>query len=290
MEGHALSASLFGDLERINHRPKPFQFYTASDLWTDDHTSKQMLAFHLNEDLDVASRKTSFIDKSVAWLVSRFGLDQGRHVIDFGCGPGLYTSRLARLGAVVTGVDFSARSIDFARAYASRHDLRINYQRANYLAFDTPGQFDLILMIMCDYCALSPKQRAIMLEKFASLLSPHGHIVLDVYSHTAFRQREESSTYAKNLMQGFWSPHPYYGFLNVVKYESEKVVLDKYTIVEEQRTREVYNWLQYFSVETIEREFNEAGLDVEDVLSNVAGDPFDAEAVEFAVVARGTSS
>ena len=213
MDVHAFSPSLFADLERINHRPKPFQFYTASELWTDDHTSRQMLAFHLNEDLDVASRKTSFIDKSVAWLVSRFGLDHGRRVIDFGCGPGLYTSRLAKLGAVVTGIDFSARSI---------------------------------------------------------------------------RHRKESSTYAKNLMDGFWSPHPYYGFLNVVKYESEKVVLDKYTIVEEQRTREVYNWLQYFSVETIEREFDTAGLEIEEVLSNVAGDPFDAEDLEFAVVALGT--
>ena len=286
MEGHALSPSLFGDLERINHRPKPFQFYTASDLWTDDHTSKQMLAFHLNEDLDVASRKTSFIDKSVAWLVSRFGLDQGRHVIDFGCGPGLYTSRLAKPGAVVTGVDFSARSIDFARAYASRHDLRINYQRANYLEFDTADTFDLILMIMCDFCALSPEQRATMLQKFASIMSAEGRLVLDVYSHNAFRQRSESSTYEKNLLNGFWSRHPYYGFLNVVKYESEKVVLDKYTIVEPQRTWEVYNWLQYFSVETLEQEFNHAGLEIEEVFSNVAGDPFDAEAVEFAVVVR----
>ena len=288
MQEHALSPSLFGDLERINQRPKPFEWYTARDLWTDDHTSKQMLAFHLNENLDVASRKTSFIDKSVAWLVSRFGLDHERHVIDFGCGPGLYTARLARLGAVVTGVDFSTRSIDYARAYASRHDLRINYQSANYLEFDTPGRFDLILMIMCDYCALSPRQRATMLEKFGSLLSLHGRIVLDVYSHHAFRQREESSTYAKNLMNGFWSPHPYYGFLNVIKYEAEKVVLDKYTIVEQQRTREVYNWLQYFSVETIEQEFNAAGLEIEEVLSDVAGEAFDAEAPEFAVVVRGS--
>ena len=245
-----------------------------------------MLTFHLNGDIDVASRKISFIDQSVAWLVSRFDLDKGGQVIDFGCGPGLYTARLAERGASVTGVDFSARSIDYARAYARRNNLYVNYQRANYLDFDVTGKFDLILMIMCDFCALSPVQRAILLQKFTSIVSAEGHIVLDVYSHNAFRQRRESSTYEKNLLKGFWSRNPYYGFLNVVKYESEKVVLDKYTIVESQRTWEVYNWLQYFTVETLEQEFKAAGLEIEEVFSNVAGEPFDAEALEFAVVVR----
>ena len=63
-------------------------------------------------------------------------------------------------------------------------------------------------------------------------------------------------------------------------------MLDKYTIVESQRTWEVYNWLQYFTVETLAQEFNAAGLEIEGVFSNVAGEPFDAEALEFAVVVR----
>ncbi len=290
MDIHRHSPSLYGDLERINERPKPFEIYTARDLWTDEHTSEQMLAFHLNGDIDVASRKTSFIDKSVEWLVSRFGLGDGGQVIDFGCGPGLYTSPMARLGASVTGIDFSARSINYARAYASRNDLHVNYVRTNYLEFNTTGRFDIILMIMCDFCALSPAQRATMLQKFTSLMSAQGRIVLDVYSHNAFRQRSESSSYERNLLHGFWSQNPYFGFLNVVKYESEKVVLDKYTIVEPQRTREVYNWLQYFSVETLAHELNSAGLEIEEVFSNVAGDSFDAEAAEFAVVVRRSDS
>ena len=56
---------MFEKLEKINERPKPFGFYTASDLWTDEHTSKQMLSFHLNEEIDVSSRNHEFIEKSV---------------------------------------------------------------------------------------------------------------------------------------------------------------------------------------------------------------------------------
>jgi hypothetical protein len=63
---------MFDDLRRIYARPKPFEYYTASDLWTDEHTSAQMLRYHLDERVDISSRNAPFIDRSVAWIVSRF--------------------------------------------------------------------------------------------------------------------------------------------------------------------------------------------------------------------------
>ena len=48
-----------------------------------------------------------------------------------------------------------------------------------------------------------------------------------------------SSRYEMNLLNGFWSSEPYYGFLNTFKYEEEKVTLDKYTIVERTKIRTV---------------------------------------------------
>ena len=40
-------------------------------------------------------------------------------IADFGCGPGLYAQRLARAGLNVTGIDFSANSLQYAREVAS---------------------------------------------------------------------------------------------------------------------------------------------------------------------------
>ena len=277
---------MFEELERINTRPKPFEFYTASDLWTDEHTSKQMLSFHLNEDIDVASRNAAFIDRSVEWISSNFNIGTGKRIADFGCGPGLYAARLAKKQADVTGIDFSKRSIQYAQEVATREGLSIHYVNQNYLEFETDDRFGLILMIMCDFCALGPTQRKKMLSKFYTILEPGGSVLLDVYSLTAFDQREETAMYEANLLNGFWSPNKYYGFVNTFKYESEKVVLDKYTIIEASRTRIVYNWLQYFSPEALEREFVECGFAVEKLYSDVAGLPFDSESKEFAVVAK----
>ena len=52
---------MFEALEEINARPAPFQFYTARELWTDPHTTKQMLKYHLDESVDAASRNKNFI-------------------------------------------------------------------------------------------------------------------------------------------------------------------------------------------------------------------------------------
>lgn len=169
---------LFQELEKINSRPRPFEFYTASDLWADEHTSQQMLSFHLNEDIDVSSRNAKFIWESVSWIISYFGVSPATAVADFGCGPGLYALELARHHAKVTGIDFSERSIRHACAVAKENGLPIIYVHRNYLEFDTDERFDLILMIMCDFCALSREQRKMMLEKFASLLEVPGTVYI----------------------------------------------------------------------------------------------------------------
>jgi len=277
---------MFEELEKINTRPKPFEFYTASDLWTDEHTSEQMLTFHLNEDINVSSRNAIFINRSVQWITSHFNVGAGTKIVDFGCGPGLYATRLAQRQADVIGVDFSGRSIQYAQDVATREGLSIHYINQNYLEFETDDRFHLILMIMCDFCALSLIQRKQMLSKFHKILQPGGSVLLDVYSLTAFEQREETAMYETNLLNSFWSPNKYYGFLNTFKYESEKVLLDKYTIIEADRIRTVYNWLQYFSPEELEREFVERGFTVKGLYSDVAGSPFISEANEFAVIAK----
>ena len=281
-----MEKDMFYQLESINERPKPYEFYTAEELWTDEHTSEQMLACHLNSEVDLSSRRGEFISRSVEWITAHFEVDSSTRIADFGCGPGLYASRLAGTGARVTGIDFSRRSIEYAQAAAKRSGLSIDYNHQNYLEFVTDKRFDLIIMIMCDFCALSPVQRMTMLEKFHSLLLPGGAVMLDVYSLQAYDDREETTLYSENLLDGFWSREKYYGYQNTFKYDPEKVVLDKYTIVEAARIRTVYNWLQYFSAESLKREFGEAGFNQTELVGDVVGASFDEAAAEFAIIGK----
>ena len=276
---------MFRQLQEINTRPAPFEHCSAAALWTDEHTSSRMLEFHLDGSVDISSRKTDFIERSVSYIMSRFDLDKSKSIADFGCGPGLYTTRLARSGAAVTGIDFSERSIRHARESSEREGLTIDHIQADYLEFDTSKRFDLITMIMCDFCALGPDQRRRLLDKFLNLLKPGGALLLDAYSLQAYDKREELISYAPGLLDGFWSAKPYFGFQNTFKYKSEKVVLDKYTIIEESRSRTIYNWLQYYDRDSLKTEIEAQGLSVTEFLADVAGTPFDPGSDEFAVVA-----
>ena len=280
------STSIFGILEGAAERPAVFSKYTASELWTDEHTSAQMLAHHLNGEIDVSSRRAQFIDQSVNWMIEHFNLSEDSKIADFGCGPGLYCSRLALRKADVLGIDFSSRSIRYAREFATENGLIVNYVEADYLEFQPDGEFDLIIMIMWDFCALSPAQRSVLLSKFKRLLSKRGRIVLDVYSLVGFDNKSEEIYYKKNQLNGFWSAGSYYTFVSSFKYQKEKVSLDKYTIIEKERQRDVYNWLQYFTPETLRRELLAASLDIDEVYGDVAGKPYDSASEEFAVVIK----
>ena len=276
---------MFEELERINIRPEPFEFDTTRELWTDKHTSKEMLSLHLNGETDVASRNTTFIDKSVEWMSSYFHVGAGTKIADFGCGPGLYTTRLARKQAEVTGIDFSTRSIEYAQEIAVRENLPIEYINQNYLEYETDRRFDLIIMIFCDFAVLKPSKREKMLSKFHTFLKPGGSILLDLPSLKAFDTREETTIYEVNLMNNFWSPGKYHGFLHTSKYDKEKVILDKYTIIEANQTRVFYNWLQHFSREMIENELKTHGFSINDFFSDVAGSVYDPESEVLAIVA-----
>ena len=276
---------MFEESERINIRPKPFEVDTTRELWTDEYTSKKMLSLHLNGENDIASRNTTFIDKSVEWISSYFHVGAGTKIADFGCGPGLYTTRLARRQAEVTGIDFSTRSIEYAQQIAMTENLPIEYINQNYLEYETDKGFDLIIMIFCDFAVLKPSKREGMLSKFHTFLESRGSILFDIPSLKAFEKREETTVYAENLMNNFWFPGKYHGFLHTFKYDKEKVILDKYTIIEASRTRVFYNWLQHFSREMIENELKIHGFSINDFFSDVAGSVYDPESEVLTVVA-----
>ncbi len=276
---------MFEKLNNINEKPKPFEYYTASELWTNEHTSKKMLEFHLNDSIDLSSRNGDFIERSVQWIIQHFNIDSQKSIADFGCGPGLYANKLAKTEAGITGIDFSKRSLDYATETAQEDNLKVDYVHTNYLEFETNKKFDLIIMIFCDFCALSPEQRRNLLRKFHSFLKPNGKLLMDVHSLNVFNRKQEYTGYEFNHLDHFWAEENYYCFINSYKYEREKVMLDKYTIVEKDRTREVYNWLQCFSKDSINTEFEENGFKIEAFYSDVAGTPFNQESDDIAVMA-----
>lgn len=269
----------------FHERPEPFSRYTTDVLWTDPHIAGQMLRNHLDPETDLASRRAKTIDQMVAWLDRKMGLS-GKRVCDLGCGPGLYATRMAGRGARVTGIDFSASSLDHARRDATARGLIIDYRQADYLTGDLPGDQDFVSLIYGDLCTFSAEQRRRLYVRVKAALKPGGAFVFDVFTTAQFASLTETATYARRLMNGFWSPNDYFGFLNTFLYAEQRIGLDRYLIVESERRFEIFNWVQYFDPQTITAELGEAGFDVEAVLDVATGAPWVSGSHELAVVAR----
>jgi len=83
----------------------------------------------------------------------RFGRDpkslrslEGLALVDIGCGGGVLSEPLARLGAEVTGLDPAPTNIAVARAHAERSGLAIDYRETTIESLVAEGRrFDIVL-------------------------------------------------------------------------------------------------------------------------------------------------
>ena len=94
--------------------------------------------------------RLSFIKAEAA---GHFGRDmralrpfEGMRLLDIGCGGGLLSEPMARLGFAVTGADASERNIGTAKAHAAQSGLQIDYRASTAEALEAEGlSFDVVL-------------------------------------------------------------------------------------------------------------------------------------------------
>lgn len=67
-------------------------------------------------------------------------------ILDLGCGGGLVSESLSRLGAKVTGIDFVANNINIARHHSIKSKLKIDYIHGDIEKIKMNKKFDLIIM------------------------------------------------------------------------------------------------------------------------------------------------
>ena len=121
---------------------------------------------------------------------AHFGRDVGQlrvlkdlTVLDVGCGAGLVTESLARMGAEATGLDASADAIAAARVHAEESGLVIDYYAGSAEELAEAGrQFDLITALeVVEHVA----DVDLFLSALARLLKPGGLLVFSTPNRTA---------------------------------------------------------------------------------------------------------
>lgn len=261
------------------------ELYKKTDVkfWDDEHISAQMLSAHLNPDWDAASRKHSFIKASAEWIKSTLPPESYCRLLDIGCGPGLYDTLFAQMGYRVTGVDFSSRSIAYAKEAAARDGLSIHYLCQDYLSLSLDESFDLCTFIYCDYGALSTEDRRLVLSNVFRCLRPGGRLLFDVFSFNILKDFQEKETFSYYQNGGFFRAEPHLMLEGSYRY-GDNVNLSLNVVVTENEVTPYYIWDTDFTKEELYKEVTEAGFIVTGLYGDVSGAKYTEDGDTMAIV------
>jgi 2-polyprenyl-6-hydroxyphenyl methylase/3-demethylubiquinone-9 3-methyltransferase len=130
------------------------------------------------------------LDYICAQVAAEFGRDlagdvpfKGLRVLDIGCGGGLLSEPMARLGADVVGADAAERNIPVARVHAEQSGLQIDYRHTTAEALAAAGeQFDVVLNMEVVEHVADPQA---YLTACQELLKPGGLMICSTLNRTA---------------------------------------------------------------------------------------------------------
>ena len=108
---------------------------------------------------------------------------EGVRLADIGCGAGLLSEPMTRLGAHVTGIDPSPRSIGAARAHALAGDLAIDYRATTVEMLAAASEtFDVVLAMEVIEHTADPD---LFIAELADITRPGGLLVMSTLNRTA---------------------------------------------------------------------------------------------------------
>jgi 2-polyprenyl-3-methyl-5-hydroxy-6-metoxy-1,4-benzoquinol methylase len=168
-----------------------------------------MLNEHLSQEHDAASRRFKIIDKHVEWIHNQVLNRKPTRILDLGCGPGLYTNRLARLGHRCVGIDFSPASIAYAREQAEGADLECKYSQQDIRTAAYGEEYGLVMSIFGEFNVFHQDEaKGILARAFGALL-PGGYLLLEPHTFETVVElgQQPSSWYSSE--KGLFSEQPH---------------------------------------------------------------------------------
>ena len=200
--------------------------------WDEPGFSRRMLTEHLTQSHDAASRRFDKIDGHVDWIHREVLNGEPVRVLDLGCGPGLYTSRLAGLGHECVGVDISPASVGYASAQADADGLACTYLLQDVRTAEYGVGYGLVMLIFGEFNVFRPGDARAILEKAHAALSPGGVLLLEPHTFDAVREMGERGAHWYSADCGVFSDEPYLCLRESFWHPEHAATTERYYVVD----------------------------------------------------------
>lgn len=222
--------NLFDLLQRT---PVPVPWAEGDKIpWNDPDFSRRMLREHLSQAHDAASRRTEIIEEHVDWIQHEILHNRSSRVLDLGCGPGLYSSRLAQHGHTCVGIDFSPASIEYAREVAHAQQLACDYRLDDVRLAEYGAGYDLVMFIFGELNVFRSEDVQRILRKAYAALNEGGRLLLEVSTFAAVQQQGYQHSTWYTLAQGLFSDRPHMVLFESFWDEAQAVAIERFYIVD----------------------------------------------------------
>ena len=189
--------------------------------WDEPAFSERMLAEHLSQQHDRASRRAATIDAQVRFLARQvnhevsheasheLSQEDAARVLDLASGPGLYLHRLARLGYRCHGIDFSPAAIRHARRVAVAEALDCTFERADLREADLGRGYALVLLVYGQVNVFPRPVARDILSRAHAALAPGGTLVLEPQAPDAVRATGHGDATWTSARSGLFAAGPH---------------------------------------------------------------------------------
>lgn len=169
-------------ITRLSRLPEwPIAFDPGVELdWGDPTISRRLLMEHLDQAHDGASRRTATVDVHVTRL-RRLLPSAPARLLDAGCGPGLYSVRLARAGYTVTGIDVGEAVLAHGARLARSGHLDVDFARTDLRTLPVPAApYDAALLIYFVFDGFRRRDQLRVLRRVRAALRPGGTLIAEL--------------------------------------------------------------------------------------------------------------
>ncbi len=197
-------------IDLVQREPNPVPWAEGDNIpWHEPAFSARMLQEHLSQAHDAASRRTEKIERHVEWIHRQVLSERPAKILDLGCGPGLYSSHLARLGHVCVGIDYSPASIAYARDCAQRERLNCTYIEQDLRQAEYGEGFGLAMLIFGELNIFRPADARNILRKAHHALAVGGQLLLEPHPFHAIEKIGGKGRAWKSANRGLFSDQPF---------------------------------------------------------------------------------